>query len=733
MVTICYIRIMGKRLTNRLKENRWLLLILLSAGAIRLIYLTQYFSMPEWEQLTVDNLMHHNWAQVLSGGNIIGDTTYFRAPLYIWCLGLLYFLFGISLWVGRLFGLVIGLGSILLTYMLGRRLFDSKTGLVAASIHAIYPAMLYFESELLLDPLFTLLFQIALYRIILWIESTTQRNLLWVGITIGLAAICRPTVLVLIPILLFLIVRQRAGKELLIRSGLTFLVGLTLIIGPIFLRNIVVAGDPVLIASQGGINFYIGNNEISDGISATMPPPYGYNWKLADVTYDAETAIGKSLKPGEVSTYWYNQGMNWVVQNPVRFTELFFAKLYYHIGNREISNNRSLPRFFEQMPLLRFNPLSFGLIFSLALTGMVLSWRRRTTVKVTVISMLLICAVGALFFFSSRFRMPLIPFYIIFASVGCLSLINLVRFSPRKAVVFILLTGIAAAASFYPIIPYKQSAQVISMLSETRKLYAQGRYEEAVSNGRKALRADESFPDIHLNLGAAFFRMGMADSARFHFERELQNHPGRVDAYTNQGSLYLVSGKPSRAAAVASQALSLRPYDLRANLLLVRGLAADNSIVPKTLLAAIERGAEALRDDLTFLNEAGAILVERKLYEQAHAILTRALESKPPPIETDDQTRQSDFTHLPARRKQQKAITYYHLGLIAGLNRQYDVAIDNNLKAIERDPDMVEAYINLAAGYLSSGNKWSADSLLAVAAARFPGNLLISQIKSSLE
>jgi len=126
------------------KEFYWLLFVLILTVFIRIFHLMQYSQMPDWDQLTIDNNYHHHWAETIADGNIWGDTTYFRAPFYIYCLGLLYALFGSSLWVGRLFGLAIGLVSVFLTFLLGRKIFSSKIGLGAALIQALSPIMIFF-------------------------------------------------------------------------------------------------------------------------------------------------------------------------------------------------------------------------------------------------------------------------------------------------------------------------------------------------------------------------------------------------------------------------------------------------------------------------------------------------------------------------------------------------------------------------------------------------------------
>jgi len=318
----------------------------------------QYHGSPVWEQMTVDNWYHHHWAQSIADGNVLGDTTYFRAPLYVYCLGALYFLFGSSFWVGRLFGLTIGLASIGMTYVLGRRALGRWEALVAAALHALLPIVIYFEAELLLDPLFTLLLQVAVWRFLVWMESEQRVDLFWAGLAFGLASICRPTALIVAALALFWIVlkrpseRRHRGFAFTLGRAALFAVGLVLCVGPILVRNLAVAGDPVLIASQGGINFYIGNNPTSDGLSATLPEPMGYNWRIKQITHLAEVAEKRVLKPGEVSSYWQKQAIDWIRSHPGDFAALTLRKMIFLMGNQEVPNERSIETHYAAFPIL---------------------------------------------------------------------------------------------------------------------------------------------------------------------------------------------------------------------------------------------------------------------------------------------------------------------------------------------------------------------------------------------
>ena len=196
--------LMSSTLADYIRKHSGLVFIILLALAIRIAYLIAYQGSPAWDQLTVDNYYHHNWAQNIADGNVLGDTTYFRAPFYVYCLALLYYLFGASLWVGRIFGLAVGIASIFMSYRIGQKIFDHRVGLIAATIHTLYPVIIYFESELLLDPLFTLLLQIAIYRTLVWWDSNSLVDMFTVGLIYGLAAITRPTALIVIPLVMML-------------------------------------------------------------------------------------------------------------------------------------------------------------------------------------------------------------------------------------------------------------------------------------------------------------------------------------------------------------------------------------------------------------------------------------------------------------------------------------------------------------------------------------------------
>ena len=705
--------------------------VLVLAVIVRLVYLYEYYHLPDWYQLTVDNYYHLHWAQSIAAGNLFGDTTYFRAPFYVFVLAALIAVFGTSLWVFRIFGILVGTASVLMTYFIGNRLFNHRAGLLAALLQALYPIMIYFDGELLLDPLFTLLVQLGVYFFLAWIRSRSDRHILLSGLMFGVAAITRPTVLVLVVVVLVAIAISRAA--LIKRAGQLslFLLGLVVFIGPVFLRNVLVADDPVLISSQGGINFYIGNNPSADGVSAVMPPPLGHNWRIEDITWEAEKAVGGRLRPGEVSSYWFDRGLEWVKSHPGDFIKLYLRKLYLNFSDREISNNRSLPVFMRQVPLLRYDPLSFWIIFSFAVLGVILAFRKHRGMVLTVAMVLSYVVVTSLFFYNSRFRLLLMPYYIIFAASAPFALIE-EMYRHRLRVVLLLALGIVVSIfTLAPVVNVSQEVSTQDLLSKGLMQINRGEYRKAVDTYRIALAYNPGYPTTNLNLGISFMRLGQTDSAFYYLNRERELHPKRARAYINLASLYLVNDQYEQALNEAEHALRLRPYDVTANMVLLRAAAQSPQISDSSLIILVDRSAQNTNNDLFVLNEAATALLSRGLTDRAETILLLAVNAKPPPIETDNTAFDADFRNSPENFAKEKAKTFYQLGYLNGVQGYFADAVKYSRDAIALDSNLVEAYINLTGGLASLGEWMLADSVLATAERRFPDDTRIDRLRET--
>jgi hypothetical protein len=159
---------------------------------------------------------------------------------------------------------------------------------------------------------------------------------------LGLSAIARPNILVFVPFILMWMFFQFKGKLLpkaILTRWTVLCAGVLLVITPLTLRNYLVGKDVVLIAWQGGFNFYLGNNPDATGWSTIAPhilPSLGGGIEDARRLAEAETKT--KLRPSQISGFWYGKGVEFMLSQPLAWIELTGRKALYFLKGYEIPN-----------------------------------------------------------------------------------------------------------------------------------------------------------------------------------------------------------------------------------------------------------------------------------------------------------------------------------------------------------------------------------------------------------
>jgi hypothetical protein len=437
--------------------------ILILALVVRVVYVLQSQESPSFTQPSMDALYHLDWARAFSRGESIHPGAFFRAPLYPWFLGLCLEVFGERLLLVRLLQAVIGTVSVLLVHLVGARAFGRRTGLLAALIASLYWVIVYFEGELLLPVLEILFDLLAIWLSLRAAERGTRGSAALAGAAWGLSAIVRPNVLLFAPlVLLWLGWRSLSSSGDRPSSGTTgggrvrwryhlplaFALGLAVPIAPITAYNRISGGEWVLVSSQGGVNFWIGNNPQSDGVTAIVPGTRADWWGgYHDAIRIAEEAEGRTLASSEVSRFYSRKAWDWILSNPGSASRHLLWKLRLFFTDWELANNAS-ERFFAYRfgPILRLLPIGFGVLAPLAILGLLATaraWRR--TFPLWGFLPVYTASVVA-FFVCSRFRAPVLPVMAILAAEACFHVLDLARHRrwPALAVTVAFLGGAAA-------------------------------------------------------------------------------------------------------------------------------------------------------------------------------------------------------------------------------------------------------------------------------------------------
>ncbi len=199
-----------------------------------------------------------------------------------------------------------------------------------------------------------------------------------------------------------------------------------IVILPVTIRNYMIEPEVVLISSQGGANFFIGNNQHSDGQTVSFPfgqtPLNRYEdhiWSASK--FIAESRTRHKLTSAEISDYWFDQGKNFVTEKPGEAIGLLLKKSYLLFCGEELFNNSNpiMPREYSQLYALSIWQkginFPFGIIAPLFLIGSVLLLRQQQKRSLLLLFVFSQIATISLFFVSSRFRQPLLPVMIVVA------------------------------------------------------------------------------------------------------------------------------------------------------------------------------------------------------------------------------------------------------------------------------------------------------------------------------
>jgi tetratricopeptide (TPR) repeat protein len=197
-----------------------------------------------------------------------------------------------------------------------------------------------------------------------------------------------------------------------------FLLGVSLVLGPVALRNYIVGDTFALTTSQLGPNFFIGNNPDATGFyESLVPGRHTPDFESPDATRLAEQALGRSLTRGEVSDYWLGRGLDFIAEQPVAWLRLTVWKLLLSWNDFEIADTEDMYVYADWSWLLRalLKGLHFAVLAGLAAAGVVFAWPQRRDTALLLWLAAVFSASVALFMVFARMRYPLVPLMLPFA------------------------------------------------------------------------------------------------------------------------------------------------------------------------------------------------------------------------------------------------------------------------------------------------------------------------------
>ncbi|MCK6444785.1 MAG: glycosyltransferase family 39 protein [Planctomycetes bacterium] len=609
---------------SRRKDLVWLAAIVGLALVVRVVYVLQMRSSPLFDAPQMDAKYHVDWALAFARGEDFQPGPFFRAPLYPWFLGGCFELFGPNLLVPRLVQAAFGALTVALVWAIGRRTYGTFVARLAALGAAVSWVLVFYDGELLLESLATPLGLAALWLFLVARDTGRALHFALAGLSLGLAAITRPNVLLVAVVLagLWLVIeRAHLGRTIRALAIAAFATALPIL--PITLYNGLVGKDWVLISSQAGVNLWIGNNPSSDGVSAIVPGTRADWWGgYHDAIALAEAAAGRELAPSEVSSHYTQRALGFWRDDPAAAFALFVRKLRLFWADWEIGNNEE-PRFLARRyaPISRFLPYSFGVVGALACIGLFASRPRRAWPLVVFVAVYSLGVVA--FFVCSRYRAPLVPLFLVFAARG----VEWTVATARAGLWIRLLGGAAVAAGSLAIswLPPRGLAtdDANGHLVVGNAELAAGRVARALEHFTAALDIDPQNWIARRQFAFALRANGDVLGATREYQSVLAAHPDDAQALGDLADLELGRGDRAAAETYALELLRRAPHDSRADYTLGRIRYAERRL--DEALGHFERALE--KDPQSFIAAYSLGMVRLDAGDSARALiaLERAL------------------------------------------------------------------------------------------------------------
>ncbi|MGZ9253807.1 MAG: tetratricopeptide repeat protein [Candidatus Binatia bacterium] len=609
----------------------WFSTIFAIALLLRFVHLWQIEAMPLFYNLAGDGRTYDEWAQRIAAGDWLGSGVFYQAPLYPYFLAVWQFAFGHNLWLIRFLQILLGALSCASLFLVGDKLFSRSAGIAAGLVLAIYAPAIFFDA--LIEKSILDLTLLCLMLCLLVGVGRIHYLMRWLGVgaLLGLLGLSRENALILAPLVAIWIFVElpREAPALRARWLGCFLAGLLLILVPVGIRNLIVGGEFKLTTSQLGPNFFIGNNPVADGTYGSVRQLIKeVQLEGPDAKRLAERASGRSLTPGEVSSYWLRQSLAFIEAQPGQWLSLLARKwlLVWHAREIEDSDDFYIYREFSTPLALLAWLAHFGVLAPLAAAGMFFTWREWRRLWLLHAMILALAGSVALFFVFGRYRYPLVPLLALFAGVAIVEFVRLLRQKNwSQAIKASIVLAITAGLVNWPLGgPSGPGAAGYNNLANAYS--KQGKVDAAIGAALRALEIQPDYGVAHYNLGNLYMQQGRFDLARRHFEDSLRLLPNYAEAHSNYGQLLAEGGDLATGMEHFQRAIRLDPSVARAQLnfgvALAKNGRMDEAVAPLQRAAALSPEAP---EPIYYL---GSVYAAQNRYAEAEAAFTQALQRR---------------------------------------------------------------------------------------------------------
>jgi len=320
-------------------------------------------------------------------------------PVYPLFLSAVYSSFGRSFVAVRFVQIVVSALTCVIVYLIGRELYDKKTGLASACVSAVYYPFIQQPVYLLTEVVFSFLLALSILLFVRYYNTRKDLPLFGASALLGIAALCRGYIIVYAIVLALwmgTIFGWKARETMRSISILFF--GIAIILAPWTVRNYRIYHAFIPLTVDGGRLLYVGNNPAATGGTA------GRTAHFIDQFYPNDVGDLGSL---EADRIMLGRALSFMKSNP-RKTILLMGRRFVNMWRPYYSDARRINKIImsvSYVPLAMLSALG-------AVMAFFLDWKKALLLCGLIFTEIFVHLISIA---EIRYRYPVEPYLILFA------------------------------------------------------------------------------------------------------------------------------------------------------------------------------------------------------------------------------------------------------------------------------------------------------------------------------
>ncbi|MCH8148126.1 MAG: tetratricopeptide repeat protein [Planctomycetes bacterium] len=413
-------------------RRQWMMLLALLVFAVttRWVMVGEFQrSNPEATAPGGDARVYWETAERIAHGRWVDDKPFLTVPFYGYALGIIRAT-GAGLRTVYFLQAFLHVATAFLIGHLASRKFHRSVGILAVALFLLLEEPAFLITRLLPSTVQLFLVACVLFAAGRYSCQRGARDAGFLGACVGMLALAYPPAMVILPVAVIWIVGGKPLSDEPLRSkmslvrpawaqGAIALAAGAVVIAPATLHNWLAVGEFIPVTAHAGITLRHGNAPGADGLYTPVEGVSTFRKKMhGDMARVFEREVGRRGTYREIDAHFRGKAIRYMVDDPLRSAGLVMRKLYWFATGRHCSDiyYPTLERADGLARTLFLAPVPTAWLMGPAFVGLWLAgWRKK--VNLVEWAMLFVPAgIVAVFWYTPRYRLPVIPMLIIGAA-----------------------------------------------------------------------------------------------------------------------------------------------------------------------------------------------------------------------------------------------------------------------------------------------------------------------------